>query len=149
VLIVDDDPSVRRSLAILLSVCGFHVETFATPTELLESTIPSSNACMVVDIGLPEISGLEMCERLKRSGRALPTVLISGGADLIALALAKQSDAVAVLLKPFDEAPLLDAIYRALAQSEIDSSRSVLETNLVELVNDSTGLAAVLQVSPR
>jgi len=104
---------------------------------------------MVVDIGLPEISGLEMCERLKRSGRALPTVLISGGADLIALALAKQSDAVAVLLKPFDEAPLLDAIYRALAQSEIDSSRSVLETNLVELVNDSTGLAAVLQVSPR
>jgi len=117
VLVVDDDPSICRSLRRLLSVCGFGVETFATPTELLASTIPSSNACMVVDIGLPEMSGIEMCERLKRSGRALPTILVSGGTDRITLALAQQSDAIAVLLKPFDEAPLLDAIKRALALS--------------------------------
>jgi FixJ family two-component response regulator len=117
VLILDDDPSVRRSLRVLISASGFEVETFATPTELLASAISSSNACMVVDIGLPEMSGIEMCQGLKRSGRARPTILISGGTDLIALALAQQSDAVAVLLKPFDEAPLLAAIERALALS--------------------------------
>jgi PleD family two-component response regulator len=85
VLVVDDDPSVRRSLQILISASGFEVETFATPTELLANAIPSSNARMVVDIGLPEMSGIEMCERLKRSGPALPTILISGelrGPDL-------------------------------------------------------------------
>ena len=72
---------------------------------------------MVVDIGLPEMSGIEMCERLKRSGRSLPTILISGGADLITLALSQQSDAIAVLLKPFDEAPLLEALERAVTLS--------------------------------
>jgi two-component system, LuxR family, response regulator FixJ len=74
---------------------------------------------MVVDMGLPEMSGIEMCEHLKRSGRALPTILISGGAGLIALALAQQSDAVAVFLKSSDETPLLAAIERALALSGV------------------------------
>ena len=142
VLVVDDDPSVCSSLKRLLSVCGFDVETFATPTELLASAIPSSNACMVVDIGLPEMSGIEMCERLKRSGRALPTILISGGADLITVALSQQSDAIAVLLKPFDEAPLLEALERAVTLSvrNRDPSRSAFsKPNSPGLVGGPTG----------
>ncbi len=77
---------------------------------------------MVVDIDMPEMNGIEMCEILKRSGRGLPAILITGRTDARTRSSAAQSDAVAVLYKPFDEEPLLDAIGRALALSSIDRS---------------------------
>jgi FixJ family two-component response regulator len=117
VLVVDDDPSVLRSLNRLISACGFNVQTFAKPSDLLASEIPKRNACMVVDINLPEMTGIELCETLKGSGRALPTILITGRNDERIRRLAAQSDAVSVLFKPFDEEPLLDAIGHALALS--------------------------------
>jgi FixJ family two-component response regulator len=117
VLVVDDDPSMLRSLNRLISASGFNVKTFGTPSELLACDLPGSNACMVVDIDLPEMSGIEMFEVLKRSGRGLPTILITGRTDARTRSLAVQSDSVAVLFKPFDEQPLLDAIGRALALS--------------------------------
>ena len=75
---------------------------------------------MVVDIDLPEMTGIEMCEVLKGSGRGLPAILITGRTDARTRLLAAQADAVAVLFKPFDEEPLLDAIGRALALSTTD-----------------------------
>jgi FixJ family two-component response regulator len=117
VLVVDDDPSVLRSLNRLVTASGFHVETFGRPSELLASEIPRSNACMVVDIDMPEMNGIEMCAVLKASGRGLPTILITGRTDARIRSLAAQSDAVAVLFKPFEEEPLLDAIARAIALS--------------------------------
>src|SRR5229473_1488816 len=72
VLVVDDDPSVLRSLNRLISASGFAVKMFAKPSELIASEIPTSNACMVVDIDMPEMNGIEMCEVLKGSGRGLP-----------------------------------------------------------------------------
>jgi FixJ family two-component response regulator len=117
VLAVDDDPSVLRSLKRLISASGFQVKMFGKPSELLASELPGSNACMLVDIDMPEMTGIEMCEVLKRSGRGLPTILITGRTDTRIRTLAAQSDAVAVLFKPFDEEPLLEAIARALALS--------------------------------
>jgi CheY-like chemotaxis protein len=122
VLVVDDDPSLLRSLNRLVSASGFHVKTFGKPSDLLATQTPRSNACMVVDIDLPEMNGIEMCEVLKGSGRGLPTILITGRTDARTRSLAAQSDAVAVLFKPFDEEPLLDAITRALALSTRDGS---------------------------
>jgi two-component system, LuxR family, response regulator FixJ len=122
VLVVDDDPSVLRSLKRLLSASGFRVTTFARPSELLASETPKSNACMVVDIDMPEMNGIEMCEVLKGSGRGLPTILITGKTDARTRSLAAQSDAVAVLFKPFEEEPLLEAIGRATALSTRDRS---------------------------
>jgi len=122
VLVVDDDPSVLRSLKRLLSASGFRVTTFAGPSELLASETPRTNACMVVDIDMPEMNGIEMCEVLKSSGRGLPTILITGKTDGRTRSLAAQSDAVAVLFKPFEEEPLLDAIARAIAPSTSDRS---------------------------
>ena len=122
VLVVDDDPSVLRSLRRLVSASGFGVKTFNTPSELLASETPESNACMVVDVDMPEMTGIEMCEVLKGSGRGLPAILITGKTDARTRSLAAQSDAVAVLFKPFDEEPLLDAIGRALALSIRDRS---------------------------
>ena len=122
VLVVDDDPSVLRSLKRLVSASGFHVKTYGKPSELLASETPKKNACLLVDIDLPEMNGIEMCEVLKRSGRGLPTILITGRTDARTRALAARADAVAVLYKPFDEEPLLDAIGRALALSSNDRS---------------------------
>jgi len=117
VLVVDDDPSILRSLNRLVSASGFLVKTFAKPSELLASDTPLFNACMVVDIDMPEMTGIEMCEALKGLGRGLPAILITGRTDARTRSLAAHSDAVAVLFKPFDEEPLLDAIGRALALS--------------------------------
>jgi two-component system, LuxR family, response regulator FixJ len=117
VVIVDDDPSTLSSLRRLLVASGFQVQAFDRPSALLASAIPRSNACMVVDINLPEMTGIEMCEKLKSTNRALPTILITGRTDRSVHALAAGSGAVTVLLKPFDQGPLLDAIGRALALS--------------------------------
>jgi FixJ family two-component response regulator len=122
VLVVDDDTSVLRSLRRLVSASGFEVKTFDRASELLASETPRSNACLVVDIDMPEMNGIEMCEVLKGSGRRLPTILITGRTDARTRSLAAQSDAVAVLFKPFEEEPLLDAIARAIALSTRDGS---------------------------
>lgn len=117
VLVVDDDISMCRSIRRLISAAGFQVQTFSTPSELLASEIPRSNACMVVDIDLPEMTGIQMCEILKRAGRSLPTILITGRTDTHTRLLATQSDPIALLFKPFEEDSLLDAIGRALVLS--------------------------------
>lgn len=122
VLVVDDDPSVLRSLNRLISASGFNVKSFGTPSELLSSEIPRSNACMVVDIDMPEMNGIEMCDALKASGRGLPAILITGRTDARTRFLAAQSDSVGVLFKPFGKEPLLEAIVRALALSIRDES---------------------------
>jgi CheY-like chemotaxis protein len=122
VLVVDDEPSVLRSLRRLLSASGFHVTTFGSPSELLASDTPRTNACMVVDIDLPEMTGIEMCEVLKVSGRGVPSILITGRTDARTRSLAAQANAVAALFKPFEEEPLLEAIGRAIAPFHRDRS---------------------------
>lgn len=117
VLVLDDDTSICRSLGRLLSANGFQVKTFERPSELIASEIPRSNACMVVDLNLPEMDGVQMCEKLRQSGRALPTILITARTDAGARSLAAKSDAIALLFKPFPEEELLDWVRRALAIS--------------------------------
>lgn len=117
VLVVDDDISMCRSLRRLISAAGFQVQTFSKPSELLASEIPGSNACMVVDLDLPEMSGIQMCQVLKSSGRSLPTILITGRTDAHTRLRAAQSDPIALLFKPFEEESLLEAIGRALVLS--------------------------------
>lgn len=121
VLVVDDDPSVRSSLARLIQAAGFRVLTFDRPSALLASAIPTDNACMVVDINLPEMNGGELCSALTASGRGLPTVLITGRNDFATQRLIEEAHAVAALFKPIDERVLFDAIAQALALSGTDS----------------------------
>jgi FixJ family two-component response regulator len=115
VLIVDDDSSILRALARLLRVSGFKTQIFDRPSALLASHIPTSNACMVLDLYLPEMSGIELYRRLKAAGRALPTVMITGTTDSRTRRMLNEIDPVAVLIKPFDESFLLEAISKALA----------------------------------
>jgi CheY-like chemotaxis protein len=115
VVVVDDDPSVLRALSRLIQTAGFRVLAFDRPSALIASEIPKADACLIVDLNLPEMNGSELCSALTASGRGLPAILITGRDDSATQRLIKGTHPLAVLLKPVDERALFDAITRALA----------------------------------
>jgi FixJ family two-component response regulator len=117
VLIVDDDPSVLRAIARLIRAGGFEARTFERPGLLLASEVPNTNACLVLDVNLPEMNGVELYEALAMSGRALPVIMITGQGNSKTRRLLKDINAVEVLFKPFAGDRLLNAIQRALGSS--------------------------------
>jgi FixJ family two-component response regulator len=121
VLLVDDDPSVLGALARLVRTAGYRARVFTRPNLLLVSRIPRRNACVVADIFLPEMNGVDLCAALSRSGVELPCILITGRNDAATHRLIERSGALAVLFKPVDEVPLLEAISRAVALSKVST----------------------------
>ncbi len=117
ILIVDDDPSVLGALRRLLRAAGFEVRTFDRPSALLSTNLPAANACLLLDVYLPEMTGVELREQLAISGHHLPAVLITGRNDAQTQRMLDRQDAT-VLIKPFDEGLLVDAILRALGAGE-------------------------------
>jgi FixJ family two-component response regulator len=116
VLVVDDDLSVRRALSRLLRAEGYEVSTFATAREFLAYPWPSRPACLVLDVRLPDMNGLELQRRLAASAPDLPVVIISGHADAAMRQEALEANGVAFLAKPFGDEALLNAISDALAR---------------------------------
>jgi FixJ family two-component response regulator len=114
ILVVDDDPSVLRALTRLIRAAGFKVLAFDRPSALLASAIPKANACLIVDMNLPEMNGTELCRALAISGRGLPAILITGRSDSTTQRLIEEAHPVAALYKPVDEQSVFDAIARAL-----------------------------------
>lgn len=123
VLVVDDDPSVLPALARLIRAAGLLARTFDRPSALLASKMPKINACMLVDIHLPEMNGIELCRTLAKSGRGLPAILITGRTDAETQHLMEEAFPVATLVKPVDEQALLEAVDRALALSKGPAKR--------------------------
>ena len=113
VLVVDDDHSMRRALARSLRAAGFEVEAFASAEALIARGLPEHEACLVLDVSMPGIGGIEFRRALIAGGRDLPTIFVTArpkeevGPELDSLG------AVAVLYKPFAERTLLEAIERA------------------------------------
>ena len=120
-ILVEDDPSVLRALRRLLEICGFKVKAFARPSALRATGIPGPNACLIFDIYLPEMTGVELYQELVASGCRCPLILITGRVDDATRALAKPVNPTALLIKPFSRDELLAAIRRSFA-SYIDSS---------------------------
>jgi FixJ family two-component response regulator len=114
ILIVDDDPSVLGALKRLLRITGFEVRIFDRPSAILQAQIPSTNACFILDIHLPEMNGVELWKALRASGRELPAIYMTGKSDPGTRQLLDGMNAVALLIKPFDDNLLLAAIYQAL-----------------------------------
>jgi FixJ family two-component response regulator len=114
VLVVDDDESALAALARLIRSAGYNVRAFGDPRALLDEQLPTSNACLVADIYLPEMNGIELSQALAVTGHGLPTILITGRDDEVTRRLTENSAAIAVLFKPIDEVPLLEAISRCL-----------------------------------
>jgi len=117
VLVVDDDESALSAIARLIRAAGFTVQTFGEPRAILTARLPIRDACLVSDIYLPEMNGIELCQALAATGHALPTILITARRDEMTNRLVKDFDAIAVLFKPIDESLLFDAIARCFATS--------------------------------
>jgi FixJ family two-component response regulator len=124
VLIVDDDESVRRSLRWLLVSAGYAVATFESGTDMLEQGGADEAACVLLDVCMPDMTGIEVKEALARAGRDLVTVFITGRDDVATGVEAMKSGAEDFLLKPFEEQAVLDAVRRAITRDHtVDTER--------------------------
>jgi FixJ family two-component response regulator len=129
VFIVDDDASVRRSIEDLLSSVALRCESFATPQEFLDSKRADCAGCLVLDVRLPGMSGLDFQRALGEAGVSLPIVFITGHGDIPMSVKAIKSGAVEFLIKPFRSQELLDAIQQALDRDrELRKGRKEIET---------------------
>jgi FixJ family two-component response regulator len=114
VSVVDDSESVRESLPDLLRQVGYDVEAFASAEEFLRSDAPSATDCLILDVGLPGMSGPDLQQELKRRGQYIPIVFITAQGDKSLRPQLIARGAVAVLFKPFSDTALLDAVNSAL-----------------------------------
>jgi FixJ family two-component response regulator len=114
VIVVDDDASIRRALRRQLQILGFNALDFQSAEEFLTSEFPTGDACLLLDVYMPGMSGIELCRSLAASGRHLATILMGGRCDQGTRQLMREANPIASLFKPFDEKSLLRAIRKAL-----------------------------------
>jgi len=118
VFVVDDDESLRRSLERLLRVSGYSVQTFSSAAAFLEQPEPDCPSCLLLDIRMPELTGLDLQQAVNQERPALSVMLMTGFADMESCILGMKAGAADFLLKPFDDDQLLDAVAAALAKSQ-------------------------------
>ena len=114
VFIVDDDTGMRGAMERLLESVGLRAETFAAPQDFLRRKLPDGPSCLVLDVRLPEISGLDVQRKLIEAGIQIPVIFITGHGDIPMTVKAMKSGAVEFLTKPFRDQDLLDAIQQAI-----------------------------------
>jgi FixJ family two-component response regulator len=130
VFIIDDDASIRTSIQDLLESLGLRSESFETAEEFLGSELPDGPRCLVLDVRLPGVNGLDFQRRLADAGFQIPIIFITGHGDIPMTVKAMKSGAVEFLTKPFLEHDLLDAIHQAL---ERDLATRQRQSELAEL----------------
>jgi FixJ family two-component response regulator len=114
VFIVDDDDRMRTAMQRLLKTVGLHSQSFATPQEFLWHKLPDSPNCLVLDVRLPGMSGLEVQRKLNEAGAQIPIIFITSHGDIPMTVKAMKSGAVEFLTKPFRDQDLIEAIQQAL-----------------------------------
>lgn len=119
VFVIDDDPLVRAAIQGMLKSVGLRSETFGTPQEFLRSKRPDEPSCLILDVRLPGINGLEFQRELAHVGIRIPIIFITGHGDIPMSVQAMKSGAVEFLTKPFRDQDLLDAIHQALNRDRI------------------------------
>ena len=166
IYLVEDDADVREALALLLRTSGMTVEAFADATACLARLALLQTGCIVADIRMPQISGLQLQERLRAQGCTWPMIIITGHGDINACRRAFKAGAVEFLTKPVDEHDLLQAIETAMAEYGKRSSRDAEAAEAAGLIQQLTPrerevldmvargwatkeIAAALEVSPR
>ena len=116
IYVVDDDDGMRRALDTLLSTVGYKTAVFSRPSEFLAQFKPEAHSCLVLDIRMPEMSGLEVQQQLNRRGSMLPVIFITGHGDVPMAVQAMKEGAFDFIQKPFRDQDLLDRINHALKQ---------------------------------
>src|SRR5271155_5354613 len=119
VFVVDDDDLVRASIQGMLKSVGLRSETFGTAQEFLSSKRPDGPSCLILDVRLPGISGLDFQRELADAGIRIPVIFITGHGDIPMTVKAMKSGAVEFLTKPFRDQDLLDAIHQALDRDRV------------------------------
>lgn len=117
VRIVDDDPSLRSSMAFMLRQEGLETAEYPSAHAFLSADVPSRPGCLLLDVKMPEMTGLELQEEMIRRGMSLPIVFLSAHGDIDMAVDAMQRGAVAFVQKTADRTRLLDAVYRAIERS--------------------------------
>lgn len=121
IFVVDDDPSARTGIARLLGATGHRVEAFASPGEFLDREPHRGPCCLVLDLRMPEMNGLELQELLNERGHELPIVFVTGHGDVPSSVRAMKGGAVDFLLKPFGAEELLRAVATAMERGRAES----------------------------
>jgi FixJ family two-component response regulator len=127
VFVIDDDARIRAATERLLKSVGLHAESYATPKEFLTRKLPDGPTCLVLDVRLPGMSGLDVQRKLAEEGVEIPVIFITGHADIPMTVKAMKSGAVEFLTKPFRDQDLLDAIQQAL-QRQGEARQQLRET---------------------
>jgi FixJ family two-component response regulator len=117
VFIVDDDGRMRAAMQRLLKTVGLHSEVFAAPQDFLQRKLPDAPSCLILDVRLPGMSGLELQSKLTEAGIQIPIIFITSHGDIPMTVKAMKSGAVEFLTKPFRDQDLIDAIQQALKSS--------------------------------
>jgi FixJ family two-component response regulator len=130
VFVVDDDESMRAALTYLFKSMNLHVEVFSTATAFLESELPNTASCLVLDVRLPGVNGLEFQDVLAKAGIHIPIVFMTGHGDIPISVKAMKAGAIDFLPKPFRDQDMLDAVMRAFDQ---DRKRRTEEKTVSQL----------------
>jgi FixJ family two-component response regulator len=166
VYIVDDDPDMRDSLRWLMKTVGLHVEVYASAAEFLDRFAPGGPGCLVFDVRMPGMSGLDLYEAMVARGEGMPVIFITAYADVPMAIRALKSGAIEFVEKPFNRQELLDRVQRAI-QEDVERRRSLAdrealqrrfgrltekEREVLELVKDgqpNKAISAILDITPR
>jgi RNA polymerase sigma factor (sigma-70 family) len=130
VFVIDDDASMRTAIGELIEAVGLRCQTFASAQEFLDATLPDLPSCLVLDVRLPGLSGLNLQRELTERGVHIPIIFITGHGDIPMSVQAMKAGAVEFLTKPFRDQDLLDAIEQA---TERDRATRRQRTEMVEL----------------
>lgn len=114
VFVVDDDLAIREALSSLIRSVGFRVDTFTSAADFLQHPMPATPSCLVLDVRLPGLSGMDLQRELKTNARQMPIIFITGHGDIPMSVQAMKAGAVEFLPKPFRDQDLLDAIQEAI-----------------------------------
>jgi len=136
VFIIDDDASVRDAVSLLLSLRGYRTASFACGEDFLQACQPDWTGCVVADIKMPGMSGLELQRALSREGFALPVLIMTGHGDVTAARTAFKSDAVDFLEKPFEDEQLVAGVETAFAREQERLAARVRNARRETLVAD-------------
>jgi two-component system response regulator FixJ len=134
--IVDDEEPVRKSLAFLLTMTGFTVRVHDSASSFLAAAKTVGKACLITDLRMPDMSGVELLEKLKATGASIPAVVITGHGDVPMAVAAMKAGALDFIEKPFEDEALVEAIKRAASQLE-KSPAAIVDTATLRARLDS------------
>lgn len=134
--VIDDDQAMRESLAFLLDVRGFTTRLHESAEAFLEAAPDLSGGCILTDVRMPDMTGLELIRALRESGRACPVIVMTGHADVPLAVEAMKAGVVDFIEKPFDDEALVGAIRLALARPAADASPDSARTEALRALAD-------------